>query len=335
MERPRFRPYIVPEAPGSMEEIILHTSYYVEGTRVAKQYLSRIKGLIAQGTMPQELGLAVEDRINQADQLDFQEQIPQDEKERIFNPAIEAMKSFATQHGIALPDNLIQRITILNDKTTSYIYQAFHPEHEDDIGGSFTIGDKRLSFINNDVITQICAVEGVKKEDLMREMGIHELWHSAEYAEVWLPDNSPSSELEPLVRSSVKRAGIYISGPEKIRGNYSRLQEGFTQYLTRETLRLLNELLPPVIAYKEELEIIDILIGRTGPDPFIQATFSKKGFRTLFNALEQRFGKGAFIKIGEALQKDWEKFLLKSLEGDIPSSRYPITKKVLQESLAN
>lgn len=327
MERPRFSPYAVPEAPGSMNEIVSHaSSFYVQH----REELTKLIKLIEKGDLlpwknQLESLLKYLKELKTTDSLDFQEQISQDEKERTFNPAIEKMKSFATQHGITLPNNLIQRITILNEETTSYIHQAFDPKHKDNNNEAFTTIKYRLSFINNDAVTQTSAETGVKKENLMREAGIHELWHSVEYTEIWLADNSASSKLE-----SLRRSGMITSRPDKIQGNYRRLEEGFIQYLTRETLKLLNEPLYSDIFYKEELELIDTLIGQIGLDPLIQATFSKKGFRSLFNALEQRFGKSAFAKIGETLKKDWGIFLIKSFEGNTLSPRYPITKKFLQ-----
>ncbi|MDO8583388.1 MAG: hypothetical protein Q7R51_02565 [bacterium] len=324
MERPRFSRFVVPETPGNIGDIISHTSsLYAERTKRLKEAASFMKEQITQGTPLNWLKPVIEAWRNQADQLDIQEQISQDEKEQIFNPAISAMKSFAKQHNIVLPDNLMQRIAVLDDESISHVRQAIDPKHEDNSNDSFTMHNNRLVFINKDTPTQTSEEEGIRQEDDMRETGIHELWHSVGYTEVWLPNNSSSIESKP-----VRRSGMFTSRPEQARGNYLRLQEGFTQYLTRETLRLLDKPISPT--YKEELEIIDILIGQIGLDPFIQTTFSRKGFRALFNALEQRFGKDAYKKIGEALQKDWGIFLVKTFEGKTPSSRYPHTKRFLE-----
>lgn len=323
-----FSLYVVPEAPGSMGEIISYVeSFYTHiqnARRFPDRYSNRIKNAIAKGVFPKELELSAEDTINEIDQLDFQEQISQEEKERIFNPAIEAMKSFATQHSITLPDSLIQRIKILDGNTTSLICDVFGPFRDRNININFTIPSNRLSFINNDLATQISAGTGMRKEDLIREFGIHELWHSAAYTEIWLVNNDPLSEFNLL-----RRCGIFTSSLRKPRYGFSPLLEGFTQYLTRETLRLLNKPLTSALDYKEELEIIDILIEQIGLGPFIRAAFSKRGFRILFNALEQRFGKSAFVKINDELGKELGN------KDNAPASRYPITKKFLQESLTN
>ena len=325
--KPVYKPHVVPETPGSIKELFPNVSAAHAALRnFAKKDHSALRDAIERKELPQEVLLGVQDWGNQPDQLDFREQISQDEKKQIFNPAIEAMKSFAGQHGIALPDNLIQRVTILKQSTIFNISNTVDfNHHEDDIDGAFTILYSRLSFINDDLITLISEVIGTTKEDLIQMAGVHELWHSVEYVELWQVNDIPPDELTP-----VRRSGMVTSRPEGARVDYSPLAEGFTEYLTRETLRLLNK---PFFtnSYKDELEIIDILIGQIGLDPLIQATFSKKGFRALFNALEQRFGRGAFIKIGEALMYDRGVFISKSREGNAPSARYPTTKEFLQK----
>lgn len=143
-------------------------------------------------------------------------------------------------------------------------------------------------------------------------MGTHELWHSVSDEENWLPplevDPKQFAEIE-----LIRRAGILTGRAGKLRRKdstsasaLSLLSEGSTQYLTRESLKLVGKKLETT-TYKDELEVVDLLIQAIGgDDPFFQAMLTKRGFRSLFLILEKTFGKFALYNEVEELYSAME-----------------------------
>lgn len=341
MERLRFKAYVVPQTPGSMQEI---TSSTISFHTVRKENEERLNEDIVDRINKGDSGIEgitvnhLKELLEHRRKLyafplppNFREQMSQKEKRQIFIPATRAMESFANLHGITLPNNLIQRIIILDQNTASYVHQANNSEHDDLDYPAFTLHDKRLCFISNDYVADISAEEGISKQDLIREIGIHELWHSIAYYEVWTTQDKDNNSPKLNDINSWRRNGMDTRRPEGRPINqiqYSALVEGFTQYVTRETLKLLGT---TRVRYLEGQEIIEMLIGQIGLDPFVQATFTKKGFKVLFDAIEKRYGKGAFRKIGSTLAEDFIEDLLGQFTSDTHVF-FRKTKAFLQEN---
>lgn len=223
----------------------------------------------------------------------IKERISEEEKTRIFTPVAEAMQQLAAQHGVTIPptESLIARILVV-DKTT------FEQLAKTEIGENHGVSVKqtygynlynRLAVLNYDRISEIA--EKGQLENLLTEYGMHELWHSVMYKELWQPNPN-----NPLVSEyqKIRREGFATGKPENTETSIglSILVEGFTQYLTRETQRIRGHGLVNKSSYLEELGTTDSLIqhiGEPGLEALFQAAFTKRGFRKFAHQLNPVF----------------------------------------------
>lgn len=93
-------------------------------------------------------------------------QLSEEDKQRIFEPAIEGMRDLAQKHSIALPDNLLSRLYIVDEETYQKILREEKGEEEASSAG--TALRNRLCILNKDNITRDSKIEGVSEEDFLR-----------------------------------------------------------------------------------------------------------------------------------------------------------------------
>lgn len=293
MERLRFTTAVVGQV-GTIEEIISRSEI---GRRRKEAERGGLQELIE--IMPEEIEATYPNILAEEYRLDFTEPILPEDKRRIFLPGIKGMEALAQRHGFALPADLLSRIYILDEDTCQNIARQETGIEE----SSFTAMSlpNKLCIINYDQAIRDSKRDRIGIELYLRELGIHEIWHSVSYEQIWIPPSEADAE-EFEQWNLVRRNGITTLRPPGVdrhqkRQSFglNRLNEGFTQYLTRESQRLarmksLSDM------YKNELEVVDAIAQVIGEEPFFQAMLTKNGFRGLFLAFERTFGKFAFYQ---------------------------------------
>lgn len=242
--------------------------------------------------------------------IDLETKLEEEKRDRIFQPAIAAMRVVAKKHAGSLPDNLLSRLIFIDNQSFRNLLNAMvSTEDKTQTAFGATYPD-RICFLDLEYIEILGEADDEKgKDEILLEVGIHELWHSLQYNETWEKDE----ETEP------RRAGIQIKRPrlssfpgiseQKVYQTIglSLLCEGFTQYLTRETLLAMEQDISPFRKnsfYKGELEIVDILVKKIGEEAFFDASFTKKGFRNLYKEIDKKLGHNSFKLIAKYMGAD-------------------------------
>lgn len=259
------------------------------------------------------------------------------DKVRMFTEPINMMQQLCTENGVSFPNNILARLIIVQEHM---LQEAGYGETGDESFFSDPpIGVRlpnRIALVNFTEIKRM-SKDPKEKEDLIVETGIHELWHSLEYAENW----EPTQEGAPQIHIP-RRIGIYTQRPVPVNqispdGEYQRfivglgqLHEGLIQWLTRETFKRSRKEISGTI-YPPELEVVDLLIADIGLKPFLQATFTKDGFRTFTRELESTYGTGALRTLCTNIATDQILQTIKYVEG-VESDSYTETLDFLRSS---
>lgn len=213
------------------------------------------------------------------------------EKKRIFAPAFAAMQVFAKEKSISLPEaeSLLDRLLVVDNAT--FFKLSYEETGQDPTSDHYAYNlYNRIAVLNDEAISKMSEYKRVSKEDLLREIAVHELWHSVMYKELWISNPQKiSGEGEKIIR----RDGLWTKKPDKkskidddVAWGLYHLNEGFTEYLTAETLRVSGNK-PTAKLYLKERGVIDALIeaGLNEKD-FIQAAFTKDGFKGIVEKLD-------------------------------------------------
>lgn len=335
MRREAFSSMIVPDLPGSPTELhkIINLGFQKKRRRLAnlnsdksniiaysKGNEERLKKIVENLQLSEDekkttidilIGLSGVKELGSLELPQIPEQEPTEvnltnnisnkEKDKMLALPLQGMFVFAKKHRINIPDNIGERIFVVNEDIFNYLLM-FVAGIDHQLDPIFIAGVtlmNRLCIINNDKISKLVG-EGVGNyESIFQETCIHELWHSLSYKEKWLHRDNESHK-QPLEEDFTRRAGLFTYRPGDIsyktilksKQSYDvlhRLAEGFIEYMTVESLKKVAEKKNTHYAYPEETEFIVKLVGDIGISPFIQATFSKKGFATLMRALKYKY----------------------------------------------
>ena len=230
-------------------------------------------------------------------------------KYQIFGETIQGLFSFLQTHNIPTPqDNLIDRLRVVNNDD----YKVLNIVGRSDprLGSLGVRLPNRLCIVNADAISQEANKHKVNFEDLLRMIGTHEIVHTLTYQESWVEImNTPNGRFLVSEEKIFRRDGVYAGKPPIFTPLGSRPQleqsqeatalgemaEGTVQYITEGSLSpRQNESLRELSPYYEITESIKAIMSQIGEKPFIQATFTREGFRDLYKAIETRYGKGQF-----------------------------------------
>lgn len=222
-------------------------------------------------------------------------------KKDVFGPAISVMEDLAKQRSIRLPnnpDNLVGRLLILDWPRFASVYTQ---ELGADIDMAYTLGTvlpNRLCIINIDLIKEEAAQrESVDEDLLLREVGVHELWHSLSFMERWVPQNYPVENLtnndlarrSGLITGCPPRRTSYANRMSPVKGNTEKglqiLNESYIDFLTRTVVQMLGQ--KDLMNNNQiGIPVVEALIKRIGENPLAQAVFTKRGFRAFYIAME-------------------------------------------------
>ncbi len=253
--------------------------------------------------------------------------VTQQEKEKIYLEPIEVMRSIAQSHDVPFPKNeeLMRRLLLVD----SVSYRNVAIQEVNEMGGdalAMTLPNK-LCLVNAQS-DELGRSQATRKRRL-RAIGIHELWHSVDYQEVWQNRSDPDNPETNLVR----RGGIFVRSCDQHGGEgtsgFAALNEGFASFRTRETLRLLGDRKPFKDEYGDQRGVIRLLINRAGATPFYRAAGTKKGLQDLDDLLSVRYGSNALIQIATKMADEtglrrMQRWLQR------PLSPYPETRKFIR-----
>lgn len=311
MSKERFTVQVIPQPtfPRTIEEIISRIPIGAQRraekeTEVQSQINKLRSDGLEEGRNPTRIEASMEASLTEYIQLfageyrlDLTDVISKEEKERVFTPAIAAMKELAKKRGISLPEDILSRLIILDFKTYSNVVLQ---EKEEDFqqGEAGSVLPNGLCIINYD---EVEAGQTETEKVSVRHAGVHELWHSLSYHERWVPETSTGrsfTDIELIRRSGflTRRPGEQPLPLKERSSGLNHLNEGYISFLTRETLKLLGEKNFSYSKYAPELEVVDALIQRISEEPFIAANFTKRGFRMLYKAVEEVYGRHRLYK---------------------------------------
>lgn len=241
--------------------------------------------------------------------VDPKETLSPEAKLHIFGEPTANLCNFLQTRNIAPPsDSLAERLMIVNseDYTILCITGRSDP-------GYGTLGarlPKRLSTVNADAIARKAIEHKINFEDLLCLVGTHEIAHTLTYQESWA-----ERKLRVDDGKIFRRDGIITGKPpifadfdlkskatshsvDRRRIGLNALSEGLTQYVVMSCISTkLRPLFEQTNPYTENLYVMKTLIYQIGEEPFIQAMFTKVGFRGLYLAVEQKYGRGQFNRL--------------------------------------
>lgn len=214
-----------------------------------------------------------------------------EDKEKLLAGVKPAMDALAIELGITLPNDLLDRVYILDHPT---FYRFTHVETSGSDPQAVTLSN-RYVLIDHQALKRTAERSRDDFNTLLRMSIIHELWHSVDYMANWAKGE------KILIDSAPQKGGLWVGVPETFKqtdasvGMY-RLNEGFTQFRTEETQKKIGEK-TKYEPYPADVEIIRILINNIGIEPFVRAVSTKDGLKDLNTAIIKRYGTGAFKTI--------------------------------------
>lgn len=228
----------------------------------------------------------------------------QEEISTLFSESIIIMHQIATSKGLSLPPNFQQRLLLLSG-VDYYKFNQPVPEsyHGVELG---TVLADRTCIVNVDSAKAGAKQLKIKYTGIVQETGIHELWHSLGCMEFWIPSDQEFNISEVDLKM-LKRGGIAAKKPGDITDigqGLGLLEEGFTEYLTCETLKV-QGLRLRTNTYKGQLKIVNLLAARIGMKPFFDAHFQKDGLSSLAEVLKDYFGKSSLRELALAVYYDY------------------------------
>lgn len=307
-EQPKFRVSILPEAAGKPEDILARVPIGQQrwkkemGLRQQKRESAR-KGFQELGEDPAKTEYYLNNLYPVSPMeyhLDLTSAISSDEiLHRAFTPAITVMHRLAGENGITLPEDLSSRLFVVDQETFDWVHfqeLGIIPEGAE----AYTLPN-RLCFLSTSNIKRESRRLKVGMEDMLLKSGVHELWHSSEYQEDWIPSDSGETPYEDgdggEPKRLFRRCGMKTKGlgaDSDITIGLLCLNEGFTQYLTKETIKLIRK--KPLPERDNRATVVEELVQRIGIRPFFQAAYTKLGFRQLAVALEDEYGYSALYR---------------------------------------
>lgn len=259
--------------------------------------------------------------------------LTQEEKERIFTPAIDAIDQLGKIHNAfpITPKDLLTRLIFVDGDT----FEAINYAVSNDLISSYAMTTQnRICLINEALLTKEHGEKGIKRDNIVRVVGIHELLHSLEEKQTWIDDDD--DDLKQF--RSIRRAGITVYSDRLSREAFIgllRLEEGCVQYFTRAIITLAGLPLGKASSkiYSRELSIVEGIVDHIGSDdPLFQALFTKEGYLTFAKSLNKRYGGHALRNLAEAMGRDYLIMRLAALEeGRIPS--YWLTSNFMKGSV--
>jgi len=242
------------------------------------------------------------------------EVISADLKYQIFEETTRNLRSFLQARSIPAPeDNLIDRLMVINNH--DYTVLSLIGKSDPGLG---TLGaglPNRLCVVNGNAIIHKANEEKANFEDLLCIVGTHEIVHTLAYQENWVSilktqDGTFLVDDEKIFR----RDGIYANKPrissiadlnpqsQQEAQALGMLAEGMVQYITEASISSpQTEILKQLDPYEEITQSIKAMMSQIEERPFMQATFTRGGFRDLYKAIETRYGKGRFRTLLQTL----------------------------------
>lgn len=240
----------------------------------------------------------------------------EDEMRRVFSSSVQVMREIAESYHVTLPEGLEDRLIVADGKTYRDLV-ASDSNNGSEVIGAGTVLQNRLCLLDYSSIKNESRRSKIKLENLLRSTGVHELWHSVSYFEIWQSESSLFNVEDSKMIDNFRRGGIMTCRPgsmtERDQG-ISLLNEGFTEYLTKKTLAKQGYKIGST-GYGLPLRIVETLIRETGEEPFFQAMFTKTGFRNLVTAVDTKYGRGAFKDIITVLYGDMQNMQLAHVYG--------------------
>lgn len=240
------------------------------------------------------------------------EVISTDLKYQIFEKPTQNLLSFLQRHNVSSPsDNIINRLMVVNNRDYHLIYIADNPTPESNALGVRL--SNRLCIANADAIRDQASRHKVSFEDLLCIVGTHEIIHTLAYQERWIRLlNTPDGTVTVEDVRNIRREGVFTNRPVSFPPGHSHsrrepwslgmLAEYIIHYITEANLPTeQKEHHRKFDFYPETTKSLDALITEIGERPFIQATFTREGFRDLYKAIETRYGNGQFRTLLQTL----------------------------------
>lgn len=224
--------------------------------------------------------------IREDEKKDFSsvtETLSPEDKQRILSGVKPAMDEVATELGIILPDDLLNRVYILNRPN---FYRFTKPETGGRNPQGITLSN-RYVLLDYQSLQRTAKRTGEDFETLLRMSVIHELWHSTDYMANWVKAG------KILRDSAPKKVGMWVGVPdfEQTRASVGLylLNEGFTQFRTEETQKKMGEACK-YEPYPAEVEIVRLLKDNIGIKPFVKTATTKNGLKDFSEAMTLRYG---------------------------------------------
>lgn len=247
--------------------------------------------------------------------LDLRDEIHWRYKSQIYEPAIEAMKRVGERLRVNVPDDLLTRLHLVGPRTFQNI--LLQETNVDEFSVNGVCLPNRLCFLNFAEAKKRSGKDIGRLEYLLKRTGIHEMWHSLMYGELWMPASLVDMSTNQLPPLRYRRAGLTVNRPAK-RSEASQgldmFNEAFMDYLTWETIEGMGERVVDVV-YAAELRALDLLIEKIGDEPLARAAFTRHGLKEFFDILNNKYGRHAPKKLGEALASDHGRRIISQVEG--------------------
>jgi len=250
-------------------------------------------------TEPQPPSLKSDSYIAELDVLS------ESERAEIFGPAVAAMYEIAQEQGITLPENLISKIHIVREKDFYPIIeketgQVIYPD-EWDVHG-ISLHKAGIALLNLESLSRISKATGIAEAEIIRGIGIHELWHTIDENGLLALSNYARTPLE----KEAEEAGLPVHETGFSDG-MSGVTEGFTEYRTREAMKRAG--LPfRYSEYLGETEIIDKLVEKVGIESFyrLNADTGVEGMVSFSRSLDAVFGQDALKRLTYRMSYDYQ-----------------------------
>jgi hypothetical protein len=265
--------------------------------------------------------------------LDLVDRLDPEQKLAIYEKPLARMGEIVASVGVSIPTGLIDRVRVIDQE--SFWALLLWQDGENDYDQYGTVGfslRNRLCVINEGAIQEQVEERGESFDDIVRNVGTHELWHSLSYKEDW---NIPESRIrygKSIGAQVVKRSGI-VSKSRKNRSLNEQhlalisLDEGLANIVTHQSLvpdgfKVID------ITHEGENEAVEQLKNIVGIEPMLRATLTKEGLREFIEIVDGIYGRGAVRRLCEALQIDRGARGLASMMGETVA--FQTTKNFLE-----
>jgi hypothetical protein len=283
-------------------------------------YEKRVGGVYS-SALPPDLNVSY-----QGEYQKFRQVITPDEKARIFGESLGRLRDCFIQNEITIPSNILDRLFILNKYDYSEVrvrYGAFGGVHK----GFVSDG---VAFLSHEHSTEDAELATLTDDQGILDTGLHELLHLLEHDEQWILKD-PKYKKPVLDRRqgivSSRPFGEYQSEEDRMHTGMHNFQEGFTDYFS-SVLTGLKDISGYSYSYGPEVDVVAALINKIGITPVIMGTYTKAGFRTLFTAIESRFGLGSFRNIFRTMGFEFDEWY-RTRTHNGPKRSYPQALKII------